>query len=370
MQGRIPATAVAYAANWIRKNCLSAACFLTAALCFVTLSPRLVTAETPAEQLQRAIKNIFAGSEFKDFQFYSPVKSRWGLGTMFEKSQPRNRGRGPFIGDSETWWAAGLSDKEKSDLLAQLFVRGELGIQRVVAPVSTKMEVKAALPIAFWKKLITIEGDISRINNSSVTITAVSAEERELSLPAFFRAATTGKLAPEIVARIKKADYQIVTKDVVFFGFEATTEGAVQTVWGLDIEALPSDSKQKTASAQSTTPTAPIPPTGGDSTKGAAGPQTKNTTTTKDAKATDGTGQPPKIASQATLQFKSAADIPMVVAVYLADAPKLPPEGALSNPTTTRAQISADAFSRLVDSLEEKRAPPRGVIVVQKSAGR
>jgi hypothetical protein len=330
---------------------------LTVAIALIiALTPQMGKAQSQAELLRSTIRSAFADYEFKHFEFYSPVRSRWGLGTMFEKNLNKTKEHGAFIGDPDTWWAPGISEDEKSKILNSMFIEGELGIVKIVNPISTSVDVQASLPIPFLKKLINIKGDVSATKNSTVTITAISAEERELYLPALFNAAKLGKLAPAIVDRIEKADYEIVTKDVVFFGFEATVTDSAQKRVSLSIEAGPSNSDKASGSVQTSTGTSP------------PGAPKTDETSPKDGTSKDDGGQLPAAAPQAgTLQVKGAADVPMVAAVYVAQATRVPPAGALTNPKEVPSQIDAGAFRSLVDSLEETLGPPKGVTVVQKA---
>jgi len=361
MLNSLPAS-ITVRATALRRTSLLA----VSAVLFCVLPPPFLRAETPAEQVRRATQAAFAGEEFKGFQFYSPVKERFGVGTMFTRNTAKNaKTPGLFIGDSETWWAAGISDADKASLLKELFVPGKLGIQKISAPVSKSMDIKASLPFTFFKKLLTIGVDVNRINNSSVTVTAIQAEERQLNLAAFFRDALTGKFNAEIVSHIKNADYEIVTQDVVFFGYEATTEGGVQTKLTISVQAVPSTGKKNGASAELDSSIDTNSAANAQGSKPAAGAAKD---TTKQKSGTDPTAKTPA-PQTTTLAYKSDPTVPMIVAVYLADAPKLPAEGALTRPTIVPAQLDPDAFSRMVDSLQEKLGPPKG-IVVRSSLGR
>ena len=354
--------------------------WISACLVATVFAVPLKMAAAPGDDLRRALQQIFQGAEFKGYQFYQPVKSQWGLGTMFEEDLTNKRGgRGPTIALPEDWWSPSVSEEEKAQLKRELFIRGQLGFKKLVAPVSKSVDIKANLPFIFFKKLLSVGGSYQRVNESTVTITAVTAEQRELNFPAFFRAVRAGKFRPEVVERVNRADYMIVSHDIVFYGYEASVEGAVQTKLSLGVEVGPTTELRAAskdagkALTDSKSPQEPTAELADEKVKSADEKSKRAGETSKPAD--DKAKTPPTIEANGTATIQTGpargslvasapADVPMIVAVYLANAPRIPAQGALTKPTLRPADVNTDLLSRTLASLEEAISPPQGVVVV------
>jgi hypothetical protein len=71
--------------------------------------------------------------------------------------------------------------------------------------------------------------------------------------------------------------------------------------------------------------------------------------------------------AKATFTGSAPANVPMIVAVYLANAPRMPAQGALTKPTVSAATIDAELFARTVAALEDEVPLPKGATVVAGS---
>jgi hypothetical protein len=164
------------------------------------------------------------GVDYPSYTFRSQPVGNFGVGTMYElrvsdKDVVKEGIDSRWLkGHSSTWFADGISEDDKKEIMKKLIITGNTGKFSLSDTITTKLGLEATVPI---KEIVNVGVGIDYKKGVTVTLKADSATDRQLDITAFQSAAKKNKFNSDVQDVIKEGEFIIGAKDVVLNGYSA-----------------------------------------------------------------------------------------------------------------------------------------------------